>query len=180
LQKHYNYTQQQTKVLAIPNTTRKYTEPLTEAELLLLKNKEAKDSKQYFAVYRILMIVSFVVPFITSWYRAYEGAPNAFSYIRYFFTMAVLLGIFTFATYSSYKLYHQNLQKDITDKTKTVETCSITKKVINASNNAYYFYTTSRVKISIEVSEACYYSLNEGDEISIEYTTHTQHYLGYF
>jgi hypothetical protein len=92
----------------------------------------------------------------------------------------VLLGIISFATYSSYKLYHRKIQQDIADKTKTVETSCITKKVINASNNAYYFYTTSRVKISMEVSEEYYYSLKEGDEVSIEYTTHAQHYLGYF
>lgn len=162
------------------STNRTYVEPLTEAELLLLTNKEHRERKQYFAVYRILMLISFVLPYITSWYRAYEGAPNAFSYIRYFFTTAVLLGIISFATYSSYKLYHRKIQQDIADKTKTVETSCITKKVINASNNAYYFYTTSRVKISMEVSEEYYYSLKEGDEVSIEYTTHAQHYLGYF
>lgn len=162
------------------STTKTYIEPLTEAELLLLTNKEQKERKQHFAVYKILMIISFVLPYITSWYRAYEGAPNAFSYIRYFFSAAVLLGIFTFATYSSYKLYHRNMQKDIAEKTKTVETSSITKKVINASNNAYYFYTTSKVKMSMEVSEEYYYSLNEGDEVNIEYSTHAQHYFGYF
>lgn len=158
----------------------RYNEPLKEKELKFLQQKEAKERRQYFVVYRILMIMSFVIPFIASWYRAYEGAPNAFSYIKFFVSTTVLLGICSFATYASYRVYHKKMQLDIRDKTKTIETNTITKKVFIASKNAYYFYTNSRVKLSIEVSPDYYHNMNEGDEVSIEYTTHSQLYLGYF
>ncbi len=158
----------------------RYNEPLQESELLFLERKEAKERRQYFVVYRILMVMSFVIPFIASWYRAYEGAPNAFSYIKFFVSATVLLSICSVATYSSYRIYHRKLQLDLKEKTKTIETNQITKKLFIASKNAYYFYTNSRVKLSIEVTPAYFGSLEEGDEVSIEYTTHSQLYLGYF
>jgi len=158
----------------------RYNEPLSEQELLFLQTKEARERRQYYKVYRVLMAGSFLIPFITSWYRAYEGAANAFSYIKFFATTTVLLTISSIATYLSYRMYHRKLIWDIRDKTKTIETSRITKKLTVPSNNAYYFYTGSGVKLSIEVSEQYYHSLKEGDEVSIEYTTHSQLYLGYF
>jgi hypothetical protein len=158
----------------------RYNEPLKEGELSFLEKKEGKERRQYYVVFRILMIMSFVFPFIGSWYRAYEGAPNAFSYTRFFVSTIILLGISGFATYLSYRTYHRKMRLDIRDKTKTIETSRITKKVAIPAKKAYYFYTESKVKLSIEVSEEYYVSLNEGDEVSIEYTTHSQLYLGYF
>lgn len=159
---------------------KKYKEPLNEQELDFLANKEARDRRQYYAVYRILMAMSFIVSFITSWYRAYEGAPNAFSYIKFFFTAGVLLTIFSIATYASYRYYHRSLQMDLKERTKTIETNSITKKIYIPTKNTYYFYTTSKTQISIEVSPEYFTAMKEGDEVSMEYTTHSRLYLGYF
>lgn len=158
----------------------RYREPLNTDEIRILEEKETKDRSQYYKVYRILMAASFLISFITSWYRAYEGAENAFSYIRFFATTTALLGISTAAAYISYRAFHRKLQLDLKDRTKTIETNKITRKLIVATSNAHYFYTTSRIKLSIEVSEEHYHSLKEGDEVSIEYTTHAQLYLGYF
>lgn len=164
----------------MPFEITRYNEPLNDGELAFLAQKEAKDRKQYYTVYKILMIMSFIIPYIASWYRAYDGAPNAFSYTKFFVSTTILLGISSIATYLSYRVYHRKLQLDIKDKTKTIETSRITKKVAIASKNAYYFYTDSSVKLSIEVTDEYYNSLNKGDEVSIEYTTHSKLYLGYF
>lgn len=151
---------------------------MNDAELSFLREKEAKERRQYFVVYRMLMIGCFIIPFLTSWYRAYEGAPNAFSYVRFFVTTFVLLAISTTAVYLSYRAYHKKLLMDLRDGTKTIETSHITRKL--AMPGAFHFYTDSAVKLNIEVSEQYFHSLKEGDEVSIEYTTHSRLYLGYF
>lgn len=124
--------------------------------------------------------MSFIIPFIGSWYRAYEGAPNAFSYPRFFVSAGILLTISSIATYGSYRLYHRKLRIDIREQTKTIETNRITKKLYIRAKNAYYFYTDSTTKLSVEVSEEYYNSMKEGDEVSMEFATHSRLYLGYF
>jgi uncharacterized membrane protein len=158
----------------------RYREPLDHNELLFLEKRETKDRKTYFRVYRLLMILSFVIPFVGAWYRAYDGAPNAFSPIRFFFSAAVLLGISSLATYITYRVNLRNIQLDLKEQTKTIETSQISRKLFVLARNTCYFYITSHVKMSIEVSADDYERLNEGDEISIEYATHSKLYLGYF
>lgn len=167
-------------VFLVPFEIKKYTEPLNERELHFLENKEIKERRQYYAVYRGLMVLCFIIPFITSWYRAYEGAPNAFSYVRFFVTTGILLSISTAAIYASYRYYHRGLQLDLKERTKTIETSQITKKIFIATKNTYYFYTNSKTTLSIEVSPEYFTALKEGDEVSMEYTTHSRLYLGYF
>jgi hypothetical protein len=158
----------------------RYDEPLEYGELVFLEEKEARERKVYYKVYRILMFMCFIFPFAGAWYRAYDGAPNAFSALRFFFSAGILLSICTFATYATWRVNLRKVQLDIRYKTKTVEISRITRKLYIAAKNAYYFYTDSRIKLSIEVSEHDYSSLNEGDEVAIEYTTHSKLYLGYF
>ncbi len=158
---------------------KQYNEPLNEGELIFLEEKETKERRQYYKVFQVLMAGSFLIPFIASWYRAYEGAPNAFSYPKFFVSAAILLTISSIAIYLSYRVYHKNIQLDLRDKTKTIETNRITKKVTVPSKNAYYFYIDSTVKLSIEVSEEYYSSLNDGDEVSIEYTNFTSDIFRY-
>jgi Na+/melibiose symporter-like transporter len=158
----------------------RYNEPLNDTELEFLVSKERRERKQYFVIYRILLVAGLVLPFIASWYREYDDGPNAFSFLKFFVTTTILIGISTIAIWMSYKTYHRKMIKDIKEKTKTIETARITKKVFIPSKNACYFYTQSAVKMSIEVSQEYFHSLNEGDEVSIEYTTNAQLYLGYF
>ena len=158
----------------------KYTEPLNSNELQFLTDKELKERGQYFRIYRMLMITSFVVPFIASWYRAYEGAPNAFSGTRFFVSAGILLFISSFSVYYSYRLNLRKIQLDIRDRTKTIEKHHVTRKLFIPAKNTWYFYIDSRVKLSIEVTDADYQLIKEGDEVNIEYTTHSQLYLGYF
>ena len=158
----------------------RYNESLTAEEIGFLVKKESQQRKIYYKVFRILMIVSFTVPFVGAWYRATDGAPNAFSYPKYFVTTGILLFISTTATYVSYAYNLRLLQRDLRYRTKTIETNPISRKLFVAQNNSYHFYIDSTIRLSIEVSQRDYDSYNEGDEISIEYTSHSKEYLGYF
>ncbi len=158
----------------------KYTEPLEADELAFLEQKEQKDRKVYYKVFQKLMVCCFIFPFVGAWYRAYDGAPNAFSYAKFFVSAGILLFICLLAIYLTYKMDLYKVQKDIAGKTKTIEKNHVTNKVYFPSKSAYYVYLDSLVKLSIEVSEEDYFRIRKGDEISIEYTTHSKHYLGYF
>jgi hypothetical protein len=158
----------------------RYNEPLNTEELTFLERKEEKERTLYFKVYKILMLVSFIVPFITAWYRATDGAPNAFSAGKFFVSAGILLFISTFSVYMAYRTHLHKVQLDLRDRTKTIEINHIVRKLQMTARNAYYFYIDSKVKISIEVSYEDFANMNEGDEVSIEYTTHSRLYLGYF
>jgi len=157
-----------------------YTEHLTAEEFAFIQATELRNRAMYFKVFRLLMIVSFVLPFITAWYRAYDGAPNAFSYPRFFLSAGILVFISAFSTYMSYRVYHRGLQKDMRFRTKTIETCHITKKVYVEVDQTCYLYLSSPTRLSIQVSADDYLSYSDGDEVSIEYATHSKEYLGYF
>lgn len=126
------------------------------------------------------MIMCFVIPFAGAWYRAADGAPNAFSKTKFFFAAGILLSICSFATYVTYRVNLRKLQLDLRDRTKTIEISHVTRKLHVAAKNAWYFYIDSRIKLSIEVSYEDYNRIDEGDEVCIEYTTHSRQYLGYF
>jgi len=158
----------------------RYTEPLDNSELSFLVKKEQKERRQYYKVFRLLMFMSFIIPFAGAWYRAYDGAPNAFSPLRFFLSVGVLLSISSFSTYVTYRVNLHKLQLDIRERTKTIETNHITSKLFIAAKNACYFYIDSKIKLSIEVSANDYERMREGDEVSIEYATNSKLYFGYF
>lgn len=158
----------------------RYTEPLEPDELAFLERKEANGRRMYYLVFRILMVMSFVVPYVAAWYRVADGAPNAFSYTKFFVSAGILLTISSIAVYVPYRYDIRRIQRDILNKTKTIEKSHVTSKVYFPSKNAYYFYIDSKSKLSIEVSAADYERMKEGDEVCIEYTTYSGEYLGYF
>ena len=158
----------------------RYTEPLDNSELGFLVKKEQKERRQYYKVFRLLMFMSFIIPFAGAWYRAYDGAPNAFSPLRFFLSVGVLLSISSFSTYVTYRVNLYKLQLDIKDRTKTIDTNHITRKLFIAAKNTCYFYIDSKIKLSIEVSANDYERMKEGDEVSIEYATNSKLYFGYF
>jgi hypothetical protein len=158
----------------------RYVEPLNSDELKFLERKESTERAQYYKVFQLLMILSFIIPFVGAWYRAYDGAPNAFSTTKFFFTASVLLFISSFSTYLTYCVNLRKVQLDLRDRTKTIEVSHVTRKLQIPSKKAYYLYIDSTIKLSIEVSYEDYVLRNEGDEVCIEYTTHSKLYLGYF
>lgn len=158
----------------------RYNEPLEYDELEFLAKKENKERKQFYKIIRIFMIFSFVLPFIVAWFRAADGAENPFSYLNYFVGVAFLLSFSGVTTYIGYHRTLKQVQLDIRDRTKTIERTHITRKQYMPQNNTYYFYIDSPTRLSIDVSEYDYHRLDDGDELSIEYTTHSKLYLGYF
>ncbi len=157
-----------------------YIEPLSTNELQFLQVMELKDRKMYWKVYNVLMIMSFVIPFIGSWYRAVDGTPNAFSKTHFFFSAGVLLAISTAGTYMSYHIFLRKIQADIKHKTKTIDTCHIQRKQYMPQNDTYYFFINNPDKLSLEVPPELFHSMAVGDELSLEFTTHARLFLGYF
>ncbi len=158
----------------------KYNEPLEVEELQFLEKKAATDRSNYYRVFQVMMIGSFVIPFAGAWYRAIDGMEDAFSPLRYFATAGVLVTLSSVSTYIAYRTYLRKVRLDIRDKTKTIEKSHIMKKVHIATKDTYHFYIDSAIKLSIEVKLEDYLLMNTGDEVSIEYATHSKEYLGYF
>ncbi len=157
-----------------------YREPLNRDELAFLKKKEERERKQLYKIIRVFMILCFVCPFIVAWFRAIAGFENPFSPLNYFLGVLFLI---LFSGFGIYWGYYHNLRKvqlDIRKGTKTIERTYITRKQYMPSSNSYFFYLTSAVKLSIEVDEYDFRRLEKGDEVSIEYTTFSRIYLGYF
>lgn len=157
-----------------------YCEPLESEEIAFLRRRVDREVKQYYKIAWLLMILSFIIPFTGAWYRAVDGAPNAFSMPRFFATAFVLVSLSCGGMYISYRVSLRKILNDIRQGTKTVEQTHITRKAFVPSNDTYYFYLDSPTKLSIEVSSADYHNMSSGDELSIEYTTHSKLYLGYF
>jgi len=157
-----------------------YKEPLETDEIVFLVKKEEKERKQYYRVFSLLMVLSFIIPFAGAWYRAYDGAPNAFSMPRFFVSAAILLAISASALYLVYKVNLRKVQTDIKERTKTIECAHVVRKLYMPQNNSYFLYLDSKNKLSIEVGENDYHRLDTGDEVNIEFTTHARLYLGYF
>jgi hypothetical protein len=166
--------------MVAPLELKRYFEPLEKSELEFLEKKESTERSQYYKVYRLLMFLSFIIPFAGAWYRAADGMPDAFSKTKFFFTAGLLLSISSFATYITYRVNLRKIQMDIKDKTKTIEISHVNRKLYLDIKDAYYLYIDSKVKLSIEVSPNDYNEMDEGDEVCIEYATHSKQYLGYF
>lgn len=129
---------------------------------------------------RVLMVMCFICPFAGAWIKALKGDETAFSYFYYFLGVGFLMAFSGVAIYWSYRLHLYKVQQDIKHGTKIIESVHITRKQYMPSTNTYYFYLSSPVKLSIEVSEEDYRSLDKDDEVNIEYTSYSQQYLGYF
>ena len=158
----------------------KYREALSGDELSFLRRKETKERKQFYKVVRVFMILCFVCPFIIAWFRAIEGVENPFSLTYYFLGVSFLATFSGAGIYWGYYNHLRKVQKDIRVGTKTIERTYVTRKQYIPSNNSFYFYLSSAIKLSIEVNEPDFRRLDTGDELSIEYTTYSKLYLGYF
>jgi hypothetical protein len=158
----------------------RYNEPLEKEELAFLLKKEVKERKQFYKLIRVLMVFCFVCPFIIGWFRALNDVPDPFSYLFYFSSVLFLTCFSGFAVYMGYSISLRRVQEDLRIGTKTIEQTTITRRQYVPHNNTYYFYLSSPNKLSIEVKVDDYHTMKDGDELSIEYTTYSKMYLGYF
>ena len=157
-----------------------HIEPLEAEELTFLLSKEEKERSQYYKVFSILMVVSFVFSYAGSWYSAFEGAPNAFSPVRFFVCTTILLSLSGGAVYFTYRKDLHKLQQDIASRSKTIEITHVKYKKYMPQNKTYHFYLQTPNRMSIEVTQAEFYELDEGDEVTIEYTPNAKFYLGHY
>ena len=81
----------------------RYNEQLTIEELDFLTRKDEKDTKQFYKVIRVLMIICFIIPFIVAWFRAIDGVPQPFSFTYYFAGVGFLLVFMFVCVYIAYR-----------------------------------------------------------------------------
>ncbi len=158
----------------------RYNETMDAEELAFLQRRELLERTQFMRVLKVIMVVCFICPFGISWGRAIAGVANPFSYTHYFLGVLFLLCFSGFILYLSYYRDLRKIRSDLHHQTKTVEQTQITRKQYMPQNNMHYFYLASPTKLSIEVSPDDYETMQLGDELNIEYTTHAKLYLGYF
>jgi hypothetical protein len=158
----------------------RYLEPLNADERAFLKRKETRDRRQFYRVLRILLPICFALPFAMAWGKAIAGLPNPFSYASYFIGVSVLLFLTLGGAAVAYRSNLYLLHQDLRHNTKTVERATITSKRFMPHTNTCFFYLDSAVKLSVEVSEQYFKMLSAGDELNIEYATHSKAYFGYF
>ncbi len=158
----------------------RHKEPLNADERIFLKKKEWRERKQFLKVIRVMLLLCFLIPFLFSWYRAVEDVPDPFSYSYYFLGVSILVCFSGTVVGIVYNSNLRKLQADIRQNQKIVERVRITRKQYMKVNNMFYFYLNSAAKLSIDVSAEEFNSLEEGDEINIEYLPQTKFYLGYY
>jgi hypothetical protein len=158
----------------------RYLEPLNADERAFLKRKETRDRRQLYRVMRIILPICFALPFATAWGKAIAGQPNPFSYMGYFTGVVVLLFLALGGALVAYRSNLYLVHQDLRDNTKTIERATITRKRYMPQTNTCFFYLDSAVKLSVEVSTQYYERLSAGDELNIEYATHSKAYFGYF
>ena len=158
----------------------RYNEPLNAEERTFLKKKEWSERKQFLKVVRVMLLLCFLIPFLFSWYRAIEDVPDPFSYSFYFLGVSFLVCFSGIVLWIVYNSDLRKLRSDIRKNQKVVEQVRITRKQFMKINNTFFFYLNSPVKLSIEVSVEVFNSLDEGDELNIEYLPQTKFYLGYY
>lgn len=155
-------------------------EELSSDELAFLLKKDADESRNFYKVISIFMVVCFIIPFVVAWVRAFGGAGNAFSYLQYFLGVAYLLSFLGLCAWLAFRHTLGKIRQDIKKRSKTIERAKIVRKQLVQHSNEYFFYLDSPNKLSIQVLEADYYLFDSGDEINIEYATNSKLYFGYF
>ncbi len=157
-----------------------HEEIMDAEELAFLEKKDEKESAQFFRFMRIVLILCFVIPFIAAWFKALSGDADPFSYFFYFIGVFILLVFSTLCAYIAYRRSLFRVKQDIRQKKKIVEHTHITRKQYMPHNRLFYFYLDSPTKLSIEVSEEDYHTMDKGDELNIEYSKYAKFYFGYY
>jgi hypothetical protein len=157
-----------------------HTEPLDTSEMAFLNRQLAQGKKMFIAFYAKFIIILFSLSFVVSFYRAASGIDNAFSPLWYFRFTGALLLLSAGLCYIVFLLFHRKLSLDIKQGTKTIERCVIERKQYMRRVNKYYFYLNSRHCLSIEVNQHDFNTMNPGDELSIQYSTHCGIFFGYY
>ncbi len=158
-----------------------YTESLTRDETSFLKERHDDEMRGVYKLFRICMILSFLLPFAGAWIRAArEGDPSEFSMLRYFLLVFWLLVVSALIAGVQFWRNVWPLRRDLRGGEKVVELATVERKVFMPGDGSYHLYLNSVIRLSIEVEEAAYRLLRQGDEINILYAPHSKLHLGYF
>lgn len=158
-----------------------YTETLTREEASFLSGRRKEEITSVYKLFRICMVLSFIIPFAGAWIRAArDGDPSVFSVLRYFLLVFWLLVVSGFIAWISYWRNVRPLRRDLRGGEKIVELATIDRKVFMPQNGSYHLYLNSTVCLSIEVEEGAFRLLHQGDEINILYAPYSRLHLGYF
>lgn len=178
---------------SMPAPAYTYEEPMNESELSFLKKKEEKEKRLFIRTVRNLSVLFIIIPcclgIIMESIKRSQDTPamaalrekeDPHVYLYYFFGMLFLLLLVSIGSFVSYNRTLKRLSKDIRIGKKTIEQTIVYRKQFMESNSTYHFYLRSTFRLSIEVSKEDYESYTEGDEINIEYSSHSKNYFGYF
>lgn len=170
-------------MLLAPNE--RYFEALTVSEIDFLQRKAGKQHRVYGLLQKCMLAGAVLISFAGGWKNVRsEQAPyetiTVFSWENYLLTLICLVVLFLLSLYFSRNTELSKLRKDLRQKLKVVEKVMIERKTFLPHNNTFHFYLNSREKLSIQVEEADFMLLQEGDEINIEYSKNAKVYFGYF
>jgi len=164
---------------------------MSREELQFLIKKYRSDRSSFVKTFRGLALFFLLVPgagglFMEFYHRLNfperyqkEDLEDAYFYLTYVLATIVVLLLLGICAVWVYRRGLHQLIKDIKSGYKTIEQTNITRKT-NFKGQSFYFYLQSGTKLSIEVSAADYQRYQEGDEINIEYATHSRLYFDYF
>lgn len=91
-----------------------------------------------------------------------------------------LIGIILTAFVIAYFANFRSIKMDMEESTKLIEIAHIKEKKFMPHNETYHFILDSPTRYSMEVDATDFQFYALGDEINLEYTTHSKIDLGYF
>lgn len=157
---------------------------LSTEEIAFLKKRAKKDGSIFHKMLFIMVACSLFFSYFGGWKPIERTdtteAYSIFVWEYYFITLGILLVVFGVILRFWRTMAVGNIYKDLRQKTKIIEHVTIQKKTYIPHNSSYHFYLDSIQKLSIEVSHSDFDSLQEGDEINIEYSKNAGVYFGYF
>ncbi len=157
-----------------------FIEPMDEDEIVFIRKRYEKASKDYMRVMNIFLIACGIIPFVLGIIFALISNDVAVFIQVFIIGMASLTSFFIIVAVVYYLLQIYNKYRDTKCQTKLIERCMIIEKKSMYINNTFHFFLNSDVKYSIELSENDFNQYDVNDEINIEYSRYDKEYLGYF
>lgn len=155
-------------------------EPMDEDELQFIQQQYEKESKSYMKVMNILLVPTVGIPLLVGLIYYFRFENKEFMFQVFTYAILTTLTFFSIIAFTGYKRNIRPLKRDVSEKSKFVESSLIVEKKYMELNNSYHFYLNHAFKYSIEVSAADYNFFNVNDEINIEYARYSKEYFGYY
>lgn len=156
-------------------------EMMEEDELAFIEGRYIRESKHFYLGMRWMLLIIVVLPLLLILLHQHVERKDGLSNAEvWFYAQCVTLLIYLFVFIFGYVRLLLPYVRDLKKKCKVVEQVLITEKKYMPQNNSYHFYINSLNRISIEVNDEHFNTLQVNDELCIEYAGYTEIYLGYF